>query len=514
MAQQVAARMKGDNYQGRFFWYQAARLLFENSPVESIVIEHDDASGVDDVVVYYRGPGVNDSGSCCTVEFFQVKYHVDHRNAYSSNAMIDPKLIKAKSSLLQRFYAAYQSLQQQHPNLLLCLVSNWTWRADDPLATAIRDCNGALPETFFTSDDSCNLGKIRCQWRNAVKATDEEFERFARRLRLQFNYFSRGNLIEALSDRLWRAGLQPIDWTKDTVPYDDLALKCIMNGKTKFDAASLRDICRREGLLADSRPSRNQQALGVRSFMRFAEHLEDECDSFICLAKHFDGRQILDHDLWEQAIFPEMESFLGNGQDRQNERHLHLECHLSVAYGAGYILHRSSGVIAFPIQKGRTVATWKPSNPSSEKYLEKQWSVDRIDDPDTGKDLVVSVSITHDIRKDVESSLRAMSISPSVFLDFRPASGVGASSVQGPDHAIALAEQLQQLIVTERKKIGRVITAHLFAAAPNGLMFFLGQLGRAIDPVRLYEFDFQGGSGYAPSLSFPNSGENPKRGVD
>jgi hypothetical protein len=34
-------------------------------------------------------------------------------------------------------------------------------------------------------------------------------------------------------------------------------------------------------------------------------------------------------------------------------------------------------------------------------------------------------------------------------------------------------------------------------------MYFLGQLGRAIDPVVLYEFDFDEHAGYSPSFSFP-----------
>ncbi len=501
MGRQVAARLKGDNYQGRFFWYQAVGLLFEDSRVETVVLEHDTASGVDDVVVYYKPPGVSDAGMHCTAEYFQVKYHVDQRDSYSSDAMMDPGFIKARSSLLQRFYAAYQGERERHQGLRLGLVSNWTWRSDDCLARAIRD-NGALPNEFFSSGPRSPLGRVRNKWKDAIGAADGEFEDFARRLRLKLNYFSRGDLLEVLADRLYRGGLQPIDQTKEIVPYDDLALKFIMNGRSEFDARSLRNACEAEGLVVDRPRSKDPRAIGVRSFMPFAEHLEDECESFVCLAEHFDGRQIRDPDLWRRRVFPDLAEFLRSGGVRREELHLLLECHLSISYAAGYVLHRASGVGTYPVQKGRERQVWKPAavlaGPS-----DPLWTMDRIENEGGSGGLVLAVSLTHDVRKKVMEFLGSSDLQPPVLIDIRSGSGVGASSVRGPDHAAALAEQLQQLVLAERRRTDSPLAVHLFAAAPNSFMFFLGQLGRAMDPVQLYEFDFEGGRGYSASLSFP-----------
>ena len=46
---------------------------------------------------------------------------------------------------------------------------------------------------------------------------------------------------------------------------------------------------------------------------------------------------------------------------------------------------------------------------------------------------------------------------------------------------------------------------HLFVAAPNAFTFFLGQRQTALGPVRLYEFDFDGGRGrsYSAALTLP-----------
>jgi hypothetical protein len=44
--------------------------------------------------------------------------------------------------------------------------------------------------------------------------------------------------------------------------------------------------------------------------------------------------------------------------------------------------------------------------------------------------------------------------------------------------------------------------AHIFAAAPNALLFYLGQQRQAIAPCVVYEFDFdrRGYKSYQPSM--------------
>lgn len=77
MAQrQIAARISGDDYQARFFWYQAAQLLYADSRIEKVIIEHDEACHIDDIAVYFKAPGRRDSAHDSAADFFQVKYHV------------------------------------------------------------------------------------------------------------------------------------------------------------------------------------------------------------------------------------------------------------------------------------------------------------------------------------------------------------------------------------------------------------------------------------------------------
>lgn len=44
-------------YQARFFWSQAAELLFDNSHLVGVVLKHDEVSYFGDVSVFYKGEG-------------------------------------------------------------------------------------------------------------------------------------------------------------------------------------------------------------------------------------------------------------------------------------------------------------------------------------------------------------------------------------------------------------------------------------------------------------------------
>jgi hypothetical protein len=75
------------------------------------------------------------------------------------------------------------------------------------------------------------------------------------------------------------------------------------------------------------------------------------------------------------------------------------------------------------------------------------------------------------------------------------------------NHALFLAEELAVLL-KQRSREERASRLHIFASAPNGLMFFLGQMGKAFGPCELYEYHFESNAlgAYQASLSFPIGG--------
>ncbi|WNG20826.1 SAVED domain-containing protein [Cystobacter fuscus] len=499
---QVGARIEGDIFQGMIFWWNAAMLLRPSSKVVRVTIENDKAAGVDDVSIHYAAPGIDAGGRPCAADYYQVKYHVDRSSEYAADSFCDPSFINATRSLLQRFHDARSRLGDTDGWHRLHLISNWQWSATDNLGPLLRlSDEGALPGRFFTDGPRSALGKIREAWRDHLKLTEDAFEDFARRLRLRVDYLSRRELKESLNERFINVGLRGIPVDKTQNVYDSLTQQLIMNGTNSFDPQTFREFCEREDLLASLPPS-GPPVLGIRSFMRCAERMEDECSSFVCVAGNFEGRHIRSAESWQSAVVPDVASFLKNASQslRSGENHLLLECHSSVAFLAGYELDRKSGTQVFPVQKGIRKSVWKPE--ASTSTANSTWATTASATSRGGDDVAVVVSVSRDALADVKAYAEGMPAIGTV-VDARPVSGVGQRAVADADHAVALADSLAEVIRTNRPKNGG--TTHLFIAAPNALAFFLGQHRGALGKVQLYEFDFEGerGGSYSPSISLP-----------
>jgi hypothetical protein len=502
---QVGARTEGDVYQGLFFWRQAADLLRPGSLVERVVLEHDAADGVDDVAVFYRAPGVNAGGWLASADFFQLKYHVDNRDAYSGDTLIDPSFIKAKSSLLQRFYRAYTQLStQQRVPFRLHLASNWRWKTDDKLANLLREYDGELPLRFFEDGPMGDLGKIREKWRAHLKLEADIFAAFARTLRFQLDHFGRRDFKAYVYATLEAAGLRIPSADRAACPYESLVQQFLMNGPNSFEVAEFRTMCEREGLVNGGGGRERPVAIGVRSFMRFAERLESEVDELVCISSNFDGRHLAPGGSWESSV-TQVCTFLRD-EDRRarlraTESIIALECHGSFALLAGWELSRNTGVNAAPVQKPN-LEVWRPTQHSRTQSL---WA-----DPQTlemnpdAEDVAICLSVTHDVRADVEaylSSGKGPAVRRLVLLT--PDGGPSPRSVKGPDHAYELASALPALLTAARHNRGA--RAHLFFACPNALMFFVGQQRDALGRLALYEFDFgiELDGSYKHSFSLP-----------
>ena len=73
MANQVAARLSGDDYQHLFGWLAALELIMPKRSVWRITVEDSLAGSVDDVTIQHE------AGTSIPDEFYQYKYHVDQR---------------------------------------------------------------------------------------------------------------------------------------------------------------------------------------------------------------------------------------------------------------------------------------------------------------------------------------------------------------------------------------------------------------------------------------------------
>lgn len=504
---QVGARTEGDYYQGLYFWWQAAKLFIDRTRVSRVVLEHDNADGVDDVAVFYAPPGIAAGGSLVSADFFQLKHHVDHRGTYSADSLITPAS-GAKSSMLERFQAANNALLGDgHSCFRLHLVSNWTWSEDCPLR-AMLGRDGALRDEFFSKSKRSKVGRKREAWRSHLGMDVAAFTAFARRLRFDVNFFGRRAFMEVVLDRFHAAGMRAPPANQRSCPYDSLIVKFLMDGTNEFERASLYSLCENEGLLLDERPTDPAfLAVGVRSFVRFAENMEDISDEFICVSGNFDGRHPREETSWAEAAEAIQRYFSDAGRRsrmRAGPAAIALECHGSIAVLAGYELSLNSGVEIFPHQKGAAgPSLWMPAD-GDEPGPDRAWAAAELRDHNDEGALVVALSVTHDISGDVlefveDGALGAVRRA----VRLAPAAGPGRDSVFGPTHADRLADQL----VAELKELRdrRAEPVHLFCAAPNAFMFTLGRRREALGRLVLYEFDFNltANGNYAPSISLP-----------
>ena len=502
---QIGARTEGDVFQGLFFWKQAAGLFIPRTLVQRVILEHDEASGVDDVAVFYSDSGIDAGGYLCTADYYQLKYHIDRRDMYSAAAIIDPSFIGGESSLLQRFYNAYKRLVPSPGRFRLNLASNWRCKDDDLLASAIREYDGALPDAFYTDSKKCKMGKIREEWCTHLGIDINEFKSFAMTLRFQLDHFGRCDFREMVHDRLSLAGLSVPDSSHAASPYESLVQQFLMNGPHSFDSESLRRLCEKEGLFSRDQLPTSVPKVAVRSLIRFAEGIEGESDEFLCVASQFIGRHPRDHQSWASAA----QSIVGffavadrRARLRSSEHSVLLECHGSLSLLTGYELSRNSGCLVYPIQKPKQVL-WKPKQ-AGRDGSPASWQQEIIPQRAKTDDIAVSLSVANDITADVIRYLKEEEAPPvSCLLSLKPATGNGQNSIQDPDHASQLAAALIPILRDVRPvPTGRV---HLFMSAPNGLLFFIGQYREALGKVVLYEYDysFERHCSYKPCITLP-----------
>ena len=507
MARAIAARIQGDDYQARWFWLQVCRLFGERPKVVRVAYEANNVKSFDDVVAYCDG--INDiEGNPILAEYYQVKFHVTSAGAFTWEGMMDPGFINATSvSLLQRL----KNAQEQHaPNgteAHFILYSPWQVHPDDLLAQVHSQADGRLDwHRLAKGGPNSELGKLRAAWREHLGVdTDEELQVILRPLRIHQGRTLK-ELSEMLNKDLRQSGLVSVEEGSLCHPYDDLARRLIQSGKTEFTRSEIEAICKREKLwMGHSIPEPDACRVGIRSFLRWAENLEDDTDAMLDLLQWFDGRSIRFPELWQQQIYPAVESFLSSTLRPGQRCHIHLHTHASIAFAAGYCLDSKSGIDVAVIQStasGREI--WRPSpHPKTDQY--PPWTFTEKLISEDGTDVALALGVTHDIAPDVQF------YSTQAYLPIRRIISCTASSRPAPQavldatHAKLLADQLSAHLRSDRTIAERQGRLHIFAAAPNALVFFIGQLARSFGRCILYEYNFDTSApgAYQPSLIFP-----------
>jgi hypothetical protein len=265
---------------------------------------------------------------------------------------------------------------------------------------------------------------------------------------------------------------------------------------------------------ASSRPDTRPLGLGIRTFsdspdvIVWDQDMEKDCEEILDLRDLFEGpqgRYIKDPASWQTVVVPRLREFLASASRSRRPLHINLAAHASLAFAAGYFLEAKSGLEITIRQRvqGVGLVEWQADaapSPEERLFLEEK----DADGDENAKDVAVALAITRKVTDDVRAYLSRAGLAVHRTMPLTIAPEPFGKSVRDGLHALQLAQVIDSRL-RARSIEEREGTLHLFASAPNALLFFLGQLSRGLGRIQLYEYDFATGKpgAYCPSIVLP-----------
>jgi hypothetical protein len=487
MANQVAARLAGDDYQHLIAWGYLLELLLPGSRLREVTVEDADAAFVDDLTLKYE------PGAAKPDTFLQVKYHVDQRGQYSTDALLDAK--GHARSLLRKFFETWRTLQHEPGRPIeLWLKTNWTWDPADRVRQCIRGDDNALAEAFFTAPQGSGIGQVRERWQSHLSLSAAEFRAFASSLRLRLGFDCADELEQRIAERMMFLGLK----------HDRAALLTVVGLiraliKERRRALTRRDV---EALLAAHGlylPATAEQATTVYLSTVKRQQFDLPPDFHLDWRSYFEGdeskrsHRVLDPTAWNARMLPELlalERRLGEGSTTRMIRARGL-ARLSAWFALG---HTFSDVARYTIEIDQQGKLWRTdAAPSALAVVETGREEIAGGDPDA---MAVGISVTGSLEEDVRTHLRAARTAAAVlFLQPDRELGRGCFSSAADVTAFARAAKERMRRFVKERGARRLL---LFYFGPLSGACFLGhQLNAVARQIQIMEDQ---DPGYAPAL--------------
>ena len=503
MADAVVARWHGDNYQARVFWENALNLLSPHSCVVKVTFEADGPKAFDDVVVKYDPPVARSGPDRISADYHQVKWHVETGGRFGYEDFTNPDFIGAQSfSLLERLRQARRAAPT---SAQFTFLTTYRVRDGDPLARLIsgNDKTLLVERLFDDTTDRSWTGKIRKCWREHLELEDNgQLRAVVRDLRVLDGHRSLQELREQINDKAEAVGVLACNAAESDFRYDELARQLKVRKLNTLDREALLQLCEDEGLLM-ARPTESDPFLpvAIRSFLGPAADIVGAApEDTLLLTDEFRQRYLQEGREWQRDVRPKVERFLREAVKKSPKLRLILDAHASMAFLAGAVLDLKSGVETQLVQKGRVgTRTWRADDDSGAKGSQFEIEEGQLA---KGRDIAIAISVSQPTVAQVRAYLTERLPNVGKFISCAMPTGPGQRSVAGGEHAAALAEQVSNCVrVVKEKEPDAFI--HIFAAAPNTLLFYLGQHHQAIAPCIVYEFDFdrRGNKTYQPSFT-------------
>lgn len=491
MANQVSARLKGDDYQHLTTWLHVLELKVPRFAVRLVTVEDETTGSADDVTVRYQpSSGKSD-------RFFQIKYHVTHGGGYST-AFVQERLPKG-TSLLQKLFATWRKLKSDEPDrdIELHLVSNWSWDNSDAVASQIDGETNALRPSFLAATAGSNIGKARKQWQDHVGADDETFAAFIADLRFYLGAACFTERAKHASERM--ANLQ--------LKHDDAALHVavgivrnwIKTGQQQITPVVLeKALVDNELYAAADENSRivhlttiKKQATDLRPDYVIDWRVEFEGDEYL------KGHAVKDESAWNEKFLPELRRVESEIAEETGCRLIRARglARLSAWFAFGYVFSEVSRYIIEADQYGNLWRTdAEPSagfgmtvaNGDGEEFLDGDSAC-----------VAVGISITGDLAGDVRQSLSETKLASHLLL-IQPESGTGREALASGGDVVAFARNSKELITSyvRQRKAKKVC---VFYYGPLSGACFLGHLMNAIG-AEVQIMEAQSDRSYRPSF--------------
>jgi len=489
VANQVAARLHGDDYQHLTSWLHALELMRPRCKVRLVTIEDEKAGSADDVTVLHE-PGTSKPD-----RFYQIKFHQTQGGAYSTASLVSTE--GKGTSILQKLFATWQKLKQQRGEepFQIRFVSNWSWDSNDKAGMAFSGRDNSVTDGFLSAGSRSDLGGIRQQWETHLGTKPEEFSSFVRTLHFDLGAACFDERVERVRDQMDNLSLQS----------DDAGLKIavgivrewIQRGVQEVTLDSLRKAIEDHGLAApDANPCVTVMLTTVKH-----KRIDILPDYTLDWREHFDGpdyekgHALKPGESWERDLLPELRAVEASIAEETSCRLIRSRgyARLSAWFAFGRTFSENAGYVIECDQQGQL---WRSdAGPSTDFRLSStKGNGDLV--PVGPSSIAVGISITRDIEEDVRTYMQESQFGGQLVL-LTPNRPLGKECLRSSQDAVAMAHQAKEKIRALTSNPG-VKTVLLFYAGPLSGACFMGHSFNAMGaPVQVMEFQ---DPGYAPAF--------------
>ncbi len=250
-----------------------------------------------------------------------------------------------------------------------------------------------------------------------------------------------------------------------------------------------------------------RREIGILCFSRGAEQVPKEISILIDLREKFDGRFLKTGLNWNDDIGKPVQDFLRENTDPKQAYQLILDAHSSIAFVAGRVFDTKSGIDICPIQKTNSgPELWGIDKLDQTEYPDMH--IEHIAGDKGAFDSALILNMSRYIYPDVVHYLKEQGVPVGRIINCTINGSNGTSfAIQNGTHAAKLASIVYSAS-RGRDTAEKRAYLHIFAAAPNAFMFYLGQVSRSFGKCILYEYDFEShdSCSYIPSIHFGGKG--------